>query len=377
MNINSMVIKIQTFNEYIIDSGFNRDIQEYITTLSQPQNNQNIILLKEITTKVIQQLEIIINSDVPDILKLLIINEQIKIFLPHEHLEKFENLFADSQINAAQYYQKLNQLLSNLKADITANQTELNKVYNVIIPYFKKDVIDSEYATISFNFNDHDTISNLKSFYKALDKLNRALIIYHQLSTSRIPKDLELVNIQNGSIDVILNIDVNVALNLTEIIKYALIAFGGYLTYKKTSKQIVDTYLGNKKLIDSEKQREKLLLENIKETISSKLLEQHNKLLKVDNKINQESVPKKIEEVTKVFSEYIVKGNEVKLLIEFDESEDKEEDENKKNIARQKLVNETNNELLNVRNHLREMSPSEKKLLIDTYSITEEEVDQK
>jgi predicted nucleotide-binding protein len=51
MNVSTIIEKIRNFNHNIVDSGFLRDIQEYINTIAQPQNNQNMVLLKDISNK--------------------------------------------------------------------------------------------------------------------------------------------------------------------------------------------------------------------------------------------------------------------------------------------------------------------------------------
>ena len=229
MNINSMIMKIKSFNGYIVDSGFFRDIQEFLKTISQPQNNQNIVLLRDITNKVLSHLNVIINSDVPNDLKLLLPMPNIELFSPEKHLEALNELVTDAQIDTAQFYAKLNKILTNIKNQLTSNQAELNKLQTVLMPYYEKDKEISEKAVISFIFKDADTISNLKRFAQILERWNRTLHIYHQLTSSKKPKDVELVNIQNGSLDVILNIDLDIALNLTKIIKFGFLAFGGYL----------------------------------------------------------------------------------------------------------------------------------------------------
>ena len=63
-------------------------------------------------------------------------------------------------------------------------------------------------------------------------------------------------------------------------------------------KPIVAGYLGNKKLIDGEKEREKELINNIGEAVKHKILEQHKKAIKSDKAIDK-NIDKKVEEVVK------------------------------------------------------------------------------
>ena len=366
MNINSMIIKINNFNEYIIESGFLRDVQEFIKTISQPQNSQNIVLLKDITTKILEQLIVIQKSDLPDDLNKLLPKEEANPLKPQDHILVLNELMSDTQVDTAQYHARLTEELNNLKSQLLANQQEIDNLYNMLLPYYEKEREISEKAVIAFIFKDIDTISNLRNFSTILNRWNRTLHIYHQLVSSEKPEDIELVNIQNGSLDVILNINLDVAINLTQIVKYGFLAFSGYLLYKRRVHEIVETYFGNKKLIESEKAREKQLLENVGETIKNKLLEQHKSLRKKDKTINNEAIEGKVKEVARVLSEHIVKGNDVKLLVDFT-ADDEESQES------QKLLEEAKKASLDVRNYLKKLSSADAQVLIDKYTIKEEQ----
>lgn len=372
MNINSMIMKINNFNRYIVDSGFHRDINEFLKTISQPQNNQNIVLLKDITKQVMLQLQTIMDSDLPDDLIKLLPQEHIKLFSVSQHIEDFKKLVEDTEVDTTQYYSRLNDILSKIQAELNKNQAEIKALHDVLLPYYEKCRELADKAVISFIFKDSETISNLKRFAKVLERWNRTLHIYSQLISSKPPEDVELVNIQNGTLDVVLNINIDIAVKLTEIIKYGLIAFSGYLAYKRTLSEIVATYCGNKKLIKFEREREELLLNNIGETIEKKLTEQHKLLARKDKKINSEAIPKKIEEVSKVLSEHIVKGNDIKLLVDYS-VEDNEEDTDSENEKNRALLEETEKVSLTVRNHLKRLTSDETKLLIDKYTICEED----
>lgn len=215
MNINSMIMKIDAFNEYIVESGFIRDIQEFIKTISQAQNSQNIVLLKDITDRVIGQLIVIQASDVPDYIDLLITKEDTETLKLPEHIQALTDLINDTQVDTADYYARLTNSLNSLVSQISVIQEELDSLHDVLFPFYEKGRTDSENAVISFIFKDINTTSNLKNFAKVLNRWNRTLHIYHQLVSSKKPKDIELVNIQNGSLDVVLNMNIDVAMNLT------------------------------------------------------------------------------------------------------------------------------------------------------------------
>jgi hypothetical protein len=363
MNINTMVDMINNFNQLVVESGFLRDIQEYIKAIAQPQNSQNIVLLKDITSKTKDSLNIIYNSDLPDHLKLLIPGDQQNIFTNTNHLTSIDELISDPQINTAQYHAKLNQILNNINSQVSNNQTAVNQLNTFITPYYKaqseKDKISNN-AVLSLIFKNPNTIKNLKQFSSSLMKWNRAINLYHQLVSPKSPRDVELISIQNGSIDVIVNLDVNVAINFTEIVKYGLEAFIGYLTYKANVKDIVKAYFGNKKLIEAEKEREKELLNNIGLVIENKMTEQHKRLVKEDPSIKPDGPTKIANEVTKIIAEHIVSGNDIKLLIK---SEDKKTET---------MITETTRNSLIVRSGLKQLSNEDKTMLLDLYTVKED-----
>jgi hypothetical protein len=119
--------------------------------------------------------------------------------------------------------------------------------------------------------------------------------------------------------------------------------------------------MGNKKLIQMEKERETLMLDNIKESISQKALEQHKEKLKSDKKIDKTGVDKKIEEVSSVITDHIIKGNEVKLLTPPEPDEDQEKD----------LSEELMEETAIVRERFRQLGKKDQQLLLEKYSIKE------
>lgn len=194
------------------------------------------------------------------------------------------------------------------------------------------------------------------------------LLVYHTLLTSESPDEITLVEIQNGSIDVIFNIDFDVAIDLTELIKTGLKVYGAYLVYKsKTAKEIIASYMGNAKLIKQEEAREKLMLENIKDSITQKIQEQHKDKLKTDKKIEKTAIKVKVEEVSSVLTDHIIKGNELKLLTS-PETEDEEE---------QYLSEELRKETAIVRERFKKLSPEDKQLLLESYSIKDDSEEQK
>ena len=368
MNINTLKDYIDQFNSEIVNSGFKRDLQDYVGSL--PNNQNNIVVLRDVANSISAKLDEIYNSDLPDNLELLLI-EKIKPFTKKPYNDNFQELISDKEIDQANFFQKLNQLLTQLNNKIQQNITEIDRINKFIEPYIdtQKVILTSEEkAIISVIFKDKKTITELKEFTKNLQKWNKILPLYHQVLSSSSPEDIEIVNVQNGSIDLLVNLDVNLAINLADVFGYGCKAFLAYLGYKQMAKPIIEGYLGNKKLIAGEETREKELINNIGEAVKLKIIEQHKEALETDTKIEKNS-NKMIEQVVKLVTSHILKGNDFKLLA-LPENGETEKDENK---------NSPNEELkkvsMQVKQAVKSLPQAEIKKLLEQYKEPDENGD--
>lgn len=369
MNIESLLNKIGLFEKLVIESGFQRDITDFIQAIQQPQN-QNLVFMKGLSQKLKDSFIIFENNSLGS--ELQVVLKENEPFTSLNSFDELEELDSDSEIGAEQYFQKFNSLLNSLKESIDSNETELDSVKEVFSKYITKtDAYDTEgeQALVSLIFKDLQSTGSLKEFSKVLHRWNRTLLIYHTLLKSEPPDDISLVEIQNGSIDVIFNIDFDIAIDFADLINTGLKVYGAYLLYKsKRAREIIDSYMGNKKLIKMEEEREVLMLDNIKESIKQKAIEQHKERLKDDKKIDKTGVDKKADEVSIVITDHIIKGNEVKLLTPTDIEEDTDERD---------LSSELREETAIVKERYKKLPQEDKQLLLDKYSIKEDESDEK
>jgi hypothetical protein len=315
MNIETLQHFIDTFNREVVDSGFKRDLDDFSSSL--PASQANILALRDIAEKVLVSLERIYNGDLPAGFKILLPKAAAPPFTNAPHDEKLLELISNKEITQAEFYAQLNQLIAQLQDQISTNIAQISKIESFIEPYLNEDIerlAEGDNAVISIIFNEEKTISSLSNFTKTVAAWNRALPIYHQLVKSDPPDDVHLVEIQNGSIDLIVNLNVDVALDMAELFKIGFSVFAAYLSYKKVAKPIIDSYYGNKQLIALEEEREKLLLENIGEAVRGALMNQHKKAKKADKSIDATAVEKKVELVANLVTSHIVHGNDLKLL---------------------------------------------------------------
>lgn len=364
MNIESLLFKIKLFDDLVIKSGFKRDIEDYIQSLQQPQN-RNLTFMKDLSEKVKFIFEEFKNNSLNNELENLLTDTVP--FTEKDYVENILEINSNNEINSNDYYNKFVNILNNILSEVNNNEQEILSKKEVFEKYIKKeipeaDLLDDNGALMSLIFKDLKSTKSLKEFSKVLLRWNRALTLYHTLLSSESPEEIELVTIQKGSIDVIFNVNFDIALNLTELIKVGMFAFSGYLAYKyKVGKEIIETYLGNKKLIELEKERDKLMLENIKTAIVNKLTNQHKEKLKEDKKIDKSGVDNKIKEISSIITDHIIRGNEVKFLSYIE----KENDEENVSDKLRKMTTQVNE-------NLNRISKEDKKLLLEFYELKDE-----
>lgn len=371
MNIEILWDNIHTFRHEILDSGFKRDLNDYSSSLAASQNN--ILALREIADKILSSLDTIYSGDIPEQLIRLLPTGQPQPFTAVPYQERLRDLIDDTEIQQQNFFNKLNQLINQLNDQIQQNITEIDRIEEFIHPYISEDVrrITKEHlAVLAIVFNERQTITSLKQFAKTLEAWNRVLPIYHQLIKSKPPADVELVEIQNGSIDCVINLDIDIALNLVELFKLGFQVFAAYLSYKKMIEPIIESYHGNKELISQEEERETLMLKNIGTAIHDQIQNQHKAAKKQDKSVDGTAIPKKIEQVTNLITAHIVRGNDLKLLA-LPESEEPEEDGEEE--AEDKIES-LRKQSVAARRQLRRIPPVTQQKLLEAYGkINEEE----
>ena len=371
MNIEMLQDYISAFRREIVDSGFKRDLDDYSSSLAASQNN--IVALREIAGKVLTSLDLIYSGDLPESLARLLPNDQLPPFTAVPHNDGLRALIEDTEIALQEFFTQLNQFLNQLKKQIQQNIAEIAKVEEFIRPYISEDtgrIAEDGLAMLAIVFNEQRTITSLEHFSKTLSAWNRVLPIYHQLVKSDSPRDIRIVEIQNGSIDCVVNLDLNVALDLVELFKLGFQVFAAYLSYKHVTRPIIDSYHGNKKLINQEKEREGLLLENIGTVVQRLISKQHKEAKKLDKGVDETAVPKKIEQVSNLITSHITKGNDIKLLAlpktETAERKEDEVDDHAEALRKQSVA---------ARRQLRCIPPDAQQKLLAAYGALIEETD--
>jgi len=362
MNINFLIEKSNNFNSLIIDSGIQRDLQGFQTTLGQPNVNQNLITLSDIIGKVTVILDNIYNSSVPDDMLIVLPTENNYQFAIKDYIKDLNVIKEVTTLPPPQIHSQMTTLINNLVNHINNNIQKITKLMEMITPYYKKEneMLDkTKESLLAVIFNNEKNFRTLPELSLSIKKWNQAFSIFSQIMTSTPYEDVEIVSIYDGSVDFIFNFNIDISIDLTEIVKYGLIALGGYFAYLKKAKDIIDTYQGNEKLIKMEKERKELLLENVYASISEKMKMIHSEKKEKDQKITDEAIDKKIETVAKIITEHLVEGNEVKLL-SFEKKETEE------------LIQDIKNHSQIVRNGFKSIDKEELKLLMSKHIIKEE-----
>lgn len=365
MNIESIIEKIGSFNERVVESGFKRDVTDWLTTLSQPEVQSNIITLRDIAEKTLSGLDEIGAAGVKDSMTQILPNEET--FADLESQEELRELLADPDVDVSSFHSRLNNILTTLSSRLGTDTNELKDRLELLTPYSSADDasrLAGDKALISVIFKDIETITRLKKFSRTLDRWNQVLQMYHQLVKSDSPEEIELVEVQNGSIDVIINVDISLSLGLIAALTAGYKSFNAYLKYKTSKQEIIESFAGNKKLIAGENQQEALLLDNIKLAVRYTLEAQHKLAKKGNPKINKESPNVKLDRVSGLLTEHIIRGNEVKLL-SASADEVAEDDEIKASDELSELMRQ-------VRTLRKSLGESELKLLMTRYEVPDE-----
>lgn len=187
--------------------------------------------LREVANKVSLKLGTIYGSDLPESL-LKLFPEKVKPFTKTSYDIELTKLINDKEIQLNNFFGQLHQLLANLNSEIQQNVAEITRIETFIKPYLtaqSKIQSDTNKAIVSIIFKDKKTTTALKEFTKTLQTWNKVLPIYHQILKSSSPEGIEIVTIQNGSIDFVVNFDFNIALDLVELFKVGFKMFYGLL----------------------------------------------------------------------------------------------------------------------------------------------------
>jgi len=220
MNIEILHEYINEFKREIVDSGFKRDIDDYIASLPASQNN--IVALRDIAGKILTAIDNLYGGDLPAQLKVLLPKKEIRPFTETPFDEKLRTLVEDKEIQQQAFFSQLNQTLSQIQKHLQQNIAEINAIEQFVAPYISEEIeriTEEDSAIISIVFKEVQTISSLKKFTRTLSAWNKILPVYHQLLKSDPPKDIEIVEVQNGSIDFVVNLNIDVALNMVDLFK--------------------------------------------------------------------------------------------------------------------------------------------------------------
>jgi len=369
MNLEILRHHIETFQREVIESGFRRDVQDYMSTVSN--NSNNIVILRDIAVKVLAALDTMYHGDLPAALSALMPAKSIRPFTEGKHDVSFRTLLQNSAIRQDQFYSQLHDLLEKLNSQLEQNTTEVNRIKTFVDPFLAREttaLADANTAILSVAFKEERTITSLAQLTKTFQAWNRALPIYHQLLRSDSPEDIEIVEVQNGSVDLVIKLNVDVAVNLAQLVKIGLQGYAAYLSYKLLIKPITDTYRGNQKLLQAEEEREKVLLENIGTAVEEEVARQHDAAKKVDKDIHGTSVKRKIEEIAQLVTAHIVRGNDIKLLAV---------PQTDKQKAQMAVADDLRSTSADARSKLRELPPAARQKLIEAYSICPSEPEKK
>jgi len=317
MTIQRLIDRIREFKEIIIDSGLLKDVEGYIASCGKQHNKTNVTFLKEVNDKMIDSLSIVYSGDYPKKFSTLFPSAKLRPFTEENYLEIFIQLKKNTRLNVSERFAQMIGDLKQLRAIIKRNNTSLDALMAQILPFnkvIKVEIEEEHRAILSIDFKHETTIGSLRTFSNTLKNWDRTLHIYHQLLSSKSPQDIQLVEIESGSIDIVLNVDFNIAKSIIELFTAGLGAFTAYLLWKAQRTEMSKSYKGNETLHKLDEEYAKELIKNVGEAIKNELINQHLRQKKADTKLQSTSIETKYSEVVRLLKEHVVKGNEVKLI---------------------------------------------------------------
>jgi hypothetical protein len=365
MNIESLIDKIDLFDELVVKSGFKRDVAAWVTALGQAETQSNLITMREMAEGTLRVFDAINVAGLPSAISTLLPTQ--KTFSNLDTESELIELLDDPEIEPTAFYSRLQTILSTLSNQLNTDAKAVERArenLSIYVPV-STQIAKDEKAIISVIFKDSETITGLKRFSRSLHRWDQAMLMYHKLLKSESPEEIRLLEVQNGSIDVIINLDVDVTLNFLAALAVGYRAFNAYLKWKTDMQDIVQSYAGNKELLELNSRQESLLLDNIEKAIRSTVETQHKAAKKIDKNISKESPAVKIDRISALLAEHITKGNEVRLL-----SANLEETDDNSTEA-DDLVDQTRkaSELR------RQLSSNDMKLLQEKYTVRDEETE--
>lgn len=317
MTVRKIIELIVFIKDKIGKDYFLSNLQDYLVTIQN--NSNNLVLLKELTDKLITDFEKLEQEQIPELLNKVLVNKE-KPFTADTFLKQLKTLKEKNYPDPGSHYNTLNSIITQLQARVNSNIAELDKISTTVKPFLSKDYSDLQTdsnAIFAIIFNNELSYNSLKLLSFELKNWDRGLFMYQQIISEETPKPFEIIEVDQGSIEVVLNLIFEVGEKLLDLFKTGFEVYGAYLAYKTiVQEKLSKTFRGNEKLIKGEEEREQLLLDNVRVAVREEIKKQAKKVKK------QEALEKKVEEVTKLVTEHIIKGNSIKLL---SAPEDKEE----------------------------------------------------
>lgn len=325
MTVRKIIELVDTIKAAIGPETYSSFLQDQIVTI---QNNpNNLVLLKEITDKAILDYENLKNKEVPELLDKVLVKD-VKPFTQESFYAELIDLKNANFADPGSQYNTLNRILTQIQTKVSQNIAELDKLRSTLEPFLSKDfsaLQKNDNVLFAIMFTNPNSYCDLKALSFELKNWDKGLFLYQQIISDETPKPFEIVEVDQGSIEVVLNLIFDVGEKLLDLFKTGLEVYAAYLAYKTVvHDNLIKSYKGNPQLLKSEEEREKLLLENIKIAVREEVKKQAKKSKK------HEALEKKIEEVTKLVTEHIIKGNSVKLISAPVDKEDVQEKEKEK-----------------------------------------------
>ena len=206
MTVRKIIELIDFIKDKIGQNNFSTLLQDYIVTIQN--NSNNLILLKELTDKIISELINLDTLEISNLLESVLVNDE-KPFTKDDFLDQLLELKKHNYGDSGSQYNVLISILTQIQQKINSNIVELDKIENIVRPFLSKDYTNlqrEDNAIFAIIFKNELTYNSLKLLAFELKNWDRGLFIYQQIISTETPEPFEIIEIDQGSIEVVLNL---------------------------------------------------------------------------------------------------------------------------------------------------------------------------
>lgn len=343
MQIQRLIKIMKQLTEDFASKQYAQRINEFIATITQPQNKSNISILQGVGEKVLSELNFVEEkgyyeelNDVLDTLSTPHLDNQ-------ELIKEFVKVHKSKDTTAAIYHQKLNQLLQNYKTNFNAVNAIVTKFTTDFGAFDSEksksefDYTNKEQAVIGLHLVNKESYEMLGNFTELMNEWDTALYLYSRcanVDTENLRP--RVATFRNGSVWAELIVCIGVASDIISIYNAGIATLKLFKDFKEflASRQEGIQMTAFDKFEEGLDDMKKDIIEAIRNEAKTRL----------ENHEGSQSVNVGANAISNVIYGNIINGNNITLIDS--QAQDKELEEENKKLREQVRKLEVDQELL-------------------------------